>query len=190
MSFNFKLFKHEFRSWKEKRAWIEKYSLVRRKRVWKLSEQQNHRCCYCGCLTWIHDGTGEFDYPFEIDRLRGMTNNQQATADHYTPLSKGGKDTLANMIMACVRCNKNRSNSPAEAFWEAVQGGRKGMSVFIKEIYPKKYTPEEIAERRHQKNKKTAFLLGFLFIASPVAKMIGDAIMDEIEAKLGVGIES
>lgn len=43
---------------------------------------------------------------------------------------------------------------------------------------------EEIAEKRQQKDKKTAFLLGLLFVASPVAKMIGDAIMDEIEVKL------
>jgi hypothetical protein len=84
-----------------------------------------------------------------------MTNNQQATADHYIPLSKGGKDTLANIIMACARCNRNRSNSPAEAFWEAVQGGR---NIFINDSVVRSVS-KLVCDEQENTSQSTLFYL-------------------------------
>jgi long-subunit acyl-CoA synthetase (AMP-forming) len=35
--------------------WFMKFNTARRKRTAKLSEQQNHRCCYCGGYTFFSE---------------------------------------------------------------------------------------------------------------------------------------
>jgi 5-methylcytosine-specific restriction endonuclease McrA len=34
-------------------------------------------------------------------------------ADHLVPVSKGGPDTLANVVASCATCNQRRGNRPA-----------------------------------------------------------------------------
>lgn len=34
----------------------------------------------------------------------------ELTVDHYQPKTKGGKDTLENLIYCCVRCNLHKTN--------------------------------------------------------------------------------
>jgi hypothetical protein len=34
----------------------------------------------------------------------------ELTVDHYQPKTKGGKDTLENLIYCCVRCNLHKAN--------------------------------------------------------------------------------
>ena len=182
MSFQIKNIKHKFRTLGDKEAWIEKYATVKKMRVAKLSEQQNHHCCYCGVLTWLYDGTGKYQYPLVPDRLLGMGEKQKATAEHLIPLSKGGKDNLANMIMACDRCNNHRGNKPAIKYFEALQIGGVKLKYFSK---IKHETDEEKFEKRERKDKKTAVLLGCLYFISPTARQLGDEIMTEIELKLG-----
>lgn len=177
MAIDLKKTKHVFRSFEDEMAWYEKYARVRRIRVWKLSEQQNHHCCYCGTDTWIGDGTGEFKYPFEPDRLPHHQESQKATGDHIEPLSKGGKDSIANMVMACNRCNTKRGVRPAMEFFEAMQSGDPRKIRMDK----KKYTQEELAEKRKQKDQKTTFWLGYLFVVSAEARYIGSAVIEEIE---------
>jgi 5-methylcytosine-specific restriction endonuclease McrA len=180
VAINLKKTKHVFRSFEDEMAWYEKYARVRRTRVWKLSEQQNHRCCYCGTDTWIGDGTGEFKYPFEPDRLPHHHPSQKATGDHLIPLSEGGKDALDNMIMACTRCNTKRGVRPAMEFFEAIQSGDPHRVRADK----KKYTQEELAEKRSQKDQKTTFWLGYLFVVSPFARCVAKEIIEEITMKM------
>lgn len=71
-----------------------------------VSEQQNHRCCYCGIKTT------------EIQNKK-----QSATVDHIIPRSKGGLDEIDNYVMACLACNTHRGAMPAEEFFYLVSNG-------------------------------------------------------------------
>jgi 5-methylcytosine-specific restriction endonuclease McrA len=59
----------------------------------RLSEAQNHRCCWCRKPM---DEAG----PLE----------DRPTFEHLVPLSEGGEDTPANLAIACFRCNNRRGN--------------------------------------------------------------------------------
>ncbi len=68
-------------------------------RVWKvppvnrreLLRRDHHTCQYCG-------------------------NTKQLTIDHVLPLSKGGKHTWDNVVIACERCNQRKGDrTPTQA---------------------------------------------------------------------------
>jgi 5-methylcytosine-specific restriction endonuclease McrA len=61
----------------------------------RLSEAQNHRCCWCHKLM---DDTGPRD--------------DRPTFEHIIPLSRCGEDAPANLAIACYRCNQDRGNEP------------------------------------------------------------------------------
>lgn len=64
------------------------------------------RCRYCGCQTG--SGYGE-------DNL---------TIDHVLPRSRGGKDHVGNMVVACFRCNHRKgSRTPTEAGMDLLAAG-------------------------------------------------------------------
>ncbi len=49
-------------------------------------------------------------------RKCGFCGSRAATVDHLTPKSRGGKDTWANLVSACLTCNNKKANkTPAEA---------------------------------------------------------------------------
>ena len=60
---------------------------------WRLAEQQNWRCCWCGIRM---EGAG-----FALDA---------PTFEHIVPRSKGGTDELDNIAVACRRCNEERGS--------------------------------------------------------------------------------
>ncbi len=62
----------------------------------RLSEAQNHRCCWCGKRM---DETGPY--------------NDRPTFEHVIPLSRGGEDTPLNLAIACLRCNHDRGDGDA-----------------------------------------------------------------------------
>lgn len=57
----------------------------------RLCEAQNHRCCYCGL------------------RMVAGDHDSYPTLEHVTPLSSGGADELANIVIACRGCNEERN---------------------------------------------------------------------------------
>jgi 5-methylcytosine-specific restriction endonuclease McrA len=82
----------------------EKRTSPERRRTRRFKEaayfRQEGLCAWCG----------EF-VPFE-----------QATGDHVTEISEGGRATRANIVMACAPCNNLRSNPPqhdehVKLFW-------------------------------------------------------------------------
>lgn len=77
-----------------------------RKLFIRLSEAQNHRCCYCGCETWIPD---------IIDGVERFKWNR-ATKEHINPRSDGGTYGKYNLVMACSSCNNARGNKCYEEF--------------------------------------------------------------------------
>ncbi len=60
----------------------------------RLSETQNHRCCFCG-------------------KRMGVTRdrNDYPTFEHITPKSLGGSDELDNLVISCRGCNEARGIS-------------------------------------------------------------------------------
>lgn len=65
----------------------------------RLSEAQNHRCCYCGFR--MNESTHWRRYP---------------TFEHVIPVSTGGADLPDNIVIACFDCNSSRSSLPAGQF--------------------------------------------------------------------------
>ena len=59
--------------------------------------EYNNRCAYCG------------------------RKSKQLTVEHIIPLSSGGEDELANIIPACIECNRSKNNS-ALRDWKLFKG--------------------------------------------------------------------
>ncbi len=79
-------------------------------RIKKLSEQQNHRCCYCGKHTWCkHYG--------ETGPAHDM-----ATVEHLVPRDKGGTNRKGNIVMACSKCNQERDQMNPGLYMYEISG--------------------------------------------------------------------
>jgi hypothetical protein len=164
-------------------AWWQKFAAVRRRRVWRLSEQQNHRCCYCATLTWISDSRSP-NPEFQPDRLPGMKNRQMATADHLLPVVKGGSEKIENMVMACDYCNQLRGDMPALEFWEIMQDPQKIRALIASRQRRSQRNKAEKTVKRTAKRDGFIIQLGVLLYYSPDARTIADAALGEIIAHL------
>lgn len=60
----------------------------RRRRKKILLKKYGYKCVYCFC----------------------DVNEKTATLDHILPASKGGSDTVYNLVIACFECNHNKDN--------------------------------------------------------------------------------
>lgn len=81
---------------------IASYAYNNAVKVWvrtRLSESQNHRCCWCGRQT-----TELPDRP------------HSATIEHILPKSQGGTNDFHNLAMACRKCNAGRGTMSVEEF--------------------------------------------------------------------------
>lgn len=85
----------------------------RRKKLLRLSERQNHRCCYCGVSTW---------HPMVDDGIPNHKKNKRhiATLEHIKTRSEGGTFAWNNLVMACSECNNTRGTMTVEEFLEAI----------------------------------------------------------------------
>jgi len=74
-------------------------------------QRQNGRCCYCQCPTWLSDAAA-------FARQHGLTVSQaselRATAEHLVARQDGGKGA-ANIVVACLLCNRRRHQRACEA---------------------------------------------------------------------------
>jgi 5-methylcytosine-specific restriction endonuclease McrA len=61
----------------------------------RLSEAQNHRCCYCGIRT--------------LEQIVRGQRDRQATFEHIIPVWLGGSDHPDNLAIACSACNQEQS---------------------------------------------------------------------------------
>lgn len=75
-----------------------------------LMEAQNHRCAYCQVEVWTLPHMG-----------RPHQKHDCATIDHFVAMSKGGRRTWSNEIIACLMCNGGRGNIDAMAYFEKVK---------------------------------------------------------------------
>jgi len=113
-----------------------KLAEARRRKLLRCSEQQNHRCCYCGRHTW-HPSYGETG-----------RKNLAATLEHVHTRREGGTDSMNNLVMACSGCNNGRGDHfGAVEFYEMVVGLRPRLAPTRK---------EENKELRAQREAKRA----------------------------------
>lgn len=56
-------------------------------------EEYNFSCAYCGCA------------------------DQKLTADHVVPMSRGGMDSIENIVPACLPCNSSKKNKLVGVEW-------------------------------------------------------------------------
>ncbi len=78
------------------------------KNLHRLSEPQNHRCCYCGNDMIRHT------------EKTGSIPRNAITRDHVEPQGYGGKNK-DNIVAACSLCNGLRGNMDALAFFNLMQ---------------------------------------------------------------------
>lgn len=125
-----------------KEWWYQKLAAVRRTKLLRCSEQQNHRCCYCGRHTW-HPAYGETG-----------PSRLMSTLEHIKTRSEGGTDNMNNLAMACSRCNNGRSDrfDPVE-YYEMIIGLREYPKT-LKEI-----SAEKLAEKAANKAARTEKLV-------------------------------
>lgn len=92
--------------------WAVKHvGLVRNKiRSW---HEQNGKCCFCRKDTWLLPFTPKGS---KLD---------VATAEHFIPKSKGGRNNYHNICMSCSKCNQERDVMDAVEYWELHQDPKK-----------------------------------------------------------------
>ncbi len=64
------------------------------------------------CAVDLHGG----DCFYCNKKLIKKDNSYQWTLDHIEPLALGGKDNLANYVIACQPCNSKKGHKPIDAF--------------------------------------------------------------------------
>jgi len=71
------------------RATMDKRTYVRKYFLEELIARSNGKCFYC---------------------QKKFFSKKEMTVDHIIPVSAGGKDTLANMILSCQKCNSTKGS--------------------------------------------------------------------------------
>jgi len=125
-----------------------------RRKLIKLSESQNHRCCYCGGETW---------HPNIIDygRINDRTELTRATIEHLLPDSQGGTYRMDNLAMACSDCNNARGDQSIEEFLQSIHAPPPQPNS----NRAKKQEAKISRERQLKEEKKTRNRLKLLMIA-------------------------
>ena len=77
----------------------------------RLSEAQNHRCCYCGIAFIDIIDPGDWQLPCA------------PAIEHVVRRCDGGPRCWENEVAACRSCNNTRGAIPAEDFYVAVLSG-------------------------------------------------------------------
>jgi 5-methylcytosine-specific restriction endonuclease McrA len=78
----------------ERKVEIARRELLQILTVAVVARDKTINCHYCGCETRTGKNAGPI----------------RRTVDHVIPVSFGGKDTLDNLVLACLGCNARKSN--------------------------------------------------------------------------------
>lgn len=119
------IFVEDWRRSEAKKKKACKLTFDNRKKLIKLSESQNHRCCYCGDPTW---------HPEIICGKTHRSEASRATIEHLLPRCEGGTFKWENIAMACSECNTARGHTPLEEFLAAIHTPAKPKEARQKEI--------------------------------------------------------
>lgn len=98
------------RVWREaNRERFHAYDAIRRAR--ELGAESSPRPVYLAYLKWARTARGLRCY-----WCKAKTKVGERHIDHIIPLSKGGSDSVANLCVACPRCNLTKSAKSPENF--------------------------------------------------------------------------
>ncbi len=87
-----------FDTYTDFRGWLHRVRLRSR-----LSEAQNHRCCYCG-----------------VQMTTPGNHPNSVTLEHIQPKAHGGLTDYWNCVVACYRCNCARGTQNPTKFFQAL----------------------------------------------------------------------
>jgi hypothetical protein len=90
-----------------------------RKKV-RLSEAQNHRCCYCGMVCYTNEEI-QAHIKNTPKSHRTISNLEMVTFEHIMRQCDKGPDHHSNLVIACHLCNSIRSNRTAEEHYKWIQ---------------------------------------------------------------------
>lgn len=77
-----------------------------------LSEEQGHRCCYCGRHMRLKAAGDRTVLPAD------------ATIEHVNARGQGGHSGWGNVVVACSRCNRRRGAMSVNAFFRVIETER------------------------------------------------------------------
>lgn len=147
----------------KKEKWYKKLSAVRRKKLSKLYERQNGKCCFCSREMWLQSEATDAD---------NKPKAFMATLDHIQTQNSGGSDSLRNLAAACAACNNDRGSMDFheflklrkdEAVWQAY---RKEQSRLKRER-----KKEAIRRKKLRKQEsKISFLVFHLYLLTHYSK--------------------
>lgn len=82
------------------------YASDNQKKVRRLMERDGVNCVYCGkeCFLSVYG------------------KEPVATLDHFVPKSKGGSDSMTNLVMACFPCNNRKGDMDPHEFMKLIWG--------------------------------------------------------------------
>lgn len=92
--------------------WHTKHTMARRKKLVKLFNRQDGKCCYCGVECELQEAG------LIRQGKKGKARNKMATLEHIKPQSLGGTDSMRNLLMACHLCNNTRGVLDHDFFME------------------------------------------------------------------------
>jgi hypothetical protein len=137
---------------------------VRRHRLIQLTNEQNHRCCYCGQQSW-HPEIEDYD---TVKHSRW----NRATLEHIIPLVHGGSNGKHNLVMACSQCNGARGTKSIDYFITLISTD---INVPISKRVKRKMNKDDKSERKFKEAKMLKLLLiGAIFTPDLFKKILVD----------------
>jgi 5-methylcytosine-specific restriction endonuclease McrA len=158
--------RNKYQTDKKVEWWYTKFTAARRRRTARLSEQQNHRCCFCGRHTFL-----------ALEEKGKKSKWLMATMEHINPIGNGGSEKYENTAMSCDRCNNLRGTTDAIKFYEIMQDPIKRKSYLKNRVK----RPGELRQRALTKANKTVFVMATYRFLFPILSPYFDAILVEIE---------
>jgi hypothetical protein len=146
----------------QKEWWYTKFTMSRRKKLIKLFNQQDGRCVFCNCQTWLPVEGVKKQRPPE-----GMLVKQMATVDHKIPQMYGGTDKLSNLALACTLCNSDRQTEPFEDFLKARQNPELWTKRNRKLSGAKQIRDAERNKKSEERRQQRIWQLAMVFLFRP-----------------------
>lgn len=110
--------KSSLRHWRKLRPCLEQLFVITPD-AWSLPRPHQRKQISTALARRVREKTGDTchycDTPFSDD----PTSDRRATVDHVFPVSRGGTNAFENLVTACWRCNRSKSDMLVHEWMEA-----------------------------------------------------------------------
>jgi len=157
-----------------KEEWYTKQTMARRKKLIKLFNQQEGKCCYCGVECTL-------PIPGVKKQPGGRVRRTMATLEHIKPQAEGGTDSMKNLLMACNLCNSQRGVVDFIIFKEARSTPEKWKAYNL--ALTKKYQVLSVAKKAKKAVRQQEFIwkLGLLLYLRPEWQVVFSRGLEEFK---------